>query len=154
MVILTTSVLPPLSLLSPSLSLSLSFPCQLYSPYISNFDKALKTLEEHSKRNPLFAQVVKEFEIEPKCNNLTVAAYLLETVQRIPRYKLLLSGMTSTGQYSIVVILLSLPPLPPSFPLSLPSLPSIHPSIIDYIKHLPQDSDDREDSESKLWVAQ
>ena len=35
---------------------------------------------------------MKEFEIEPKCNNLTVAAYLLETVQRIPRYKLLLAG--------------------------------------------------------------
>ena len=89
----TVLISPSLSLsLPPSLSLSLSLYIQLYSPYISNFDRALKTLEEQSKKNPVFAQMTKEFEMEPKCNNLTVAAYLLETVQRIPRYKLLLAG--------------------------------------------------------------
>lgn len=74
-----------------SLSLFL-FLLQMYSQYISNFDTALKTLEEQQKKNSLFSQVIKEFELEPKCANLTVAAYLLETVQRIPRYKLLLAG--------------------------------------------------------------
>ena len=64
----------------------------MYSQYISNFDTALKTLDEQQKKNSLFAHVVKEFEAETKCANLTVAAYLLETVQRIPRYKLLLAG--------------------------------------------------------------
>ena len=67
----------------------------MYSQYISNFDNALKTLEEQQKKNPLFSQVLKEFELEPKCSNLTVASYLLETVQRIPRYKLLLAGMVN-----------------------------------------------------------
>jgi FYVE/RhoGEF/PH domain-containing protein 5/6 len=86
---------------------------KLYSQYISNFDTALKTLEEQQKKNHLFAQVVKEFELEPKCANLTVAAYLLETVQRIPRYKMLLA---------------------------------------DYIKHLPEDSIDKEDSEKALSI--
>ena len=65
---------------------------QLYSEYISKFDKALKTLEEVTKRNPLFAEVLHEFEAQPKCANLPLAGYMLEIVQRIPRYKLLLSG--------------------------------------------------------------
>ncbi|XP_019855450.1 PREDICTED: nascent polypeptide-associated complex subunit alpha, muscle-specific form-like isoform X2 [Amphimedon queenslandica] len=86
---------------------------KMYSQYISNFDTALKTLEEQQKKNSLFSQVIKEFELEPMCSNLTVAAYLLETVQRIPRYKLLLA---------------------------------------DYIKHLEQDSADREDSEKALSI--
>ena len=98
---LPLSLSPPLSLplsLSPPLPLSpLSLPSlplsiQMYSQYISNFDTALKTLEEQQKKNSLFSQVIKEFELEPMCSNLTVAAYLLETVQRIPRYKLLLAG--------------------------------------------------------------
>lgn len=70
----------------------------MYSQYISNFDTALKTLEEQQKKNSLFSQVIKEFELEPKCANLTVAAYLLETVQRIPRYKLLLAGEKREGE--------------------------------------------------------
>ena len=80
-----------------SLSLFL-FLLQMYSQYISNFDTALKTLEEQQKKNSLFSQVIKEFELEPKCANLTVAAYLLETVQRIPRYKLLLAGEKREGE--------------------------------------------------------
>ena len=65
---------------------------QLYSEYISKFDKALKTLEEVTKKNPLFAEVLHEFEAQPKCANLPLAGYMLEIVQRIPRYKMLLSG--------------------------------------------------------------
>ena len=71
-----------------------SWPLQLYSEYIANFDHALKTLDELQKKSSLFAQVLREFESEPRCNNLPVAGYLLETVQRIPRYKLLMAGKT------------------------------------------------------------
>ena len=54
----------------------------------------MKTLEDQQKRSSLFSQVLREFEAEPKCAHLPVAGYLLETVQRIPRYKLLLTGTT------------------------------------------------------------
>ena len=65
---------------------------KLYTEYISRFDKALKTLEEFTKKNPVFAQVLKEFESQPKCANIPLAGYMLDIVQRITRYKLLLAG--------------------------------------------------------------
>ncbi|XP_065909891.1 FYVE, RhoGEF and PH domain-containing protein 6-like [Dysidea avara] len=63
---------------------------KMYSQYISNFDNALKVLEESCKKNVLFNDLVKEFERSPICANLPLSGYLLETIQRIPRYKLLL----------------------------------------------------------------
>ena len=36
---------------------------QLYTEYISNFDKALKLLEESCKKNRAFGELVKEFEV-------------------------------------------------------------------------------------------
>jgi hypothetical protein len=65
---------------------------KIYSEFISRFDKALKTLEETTRRNPQFARVLREFEAQPACGRLPLAGYMLETVQRIPRYKLLLTG--------------------------------------------------------------
>ena len=73
-------------------------PLQLYSEYISRFDKALKTLEECTKKNPQFAKVLREFEAQPMCAHLPLAGYMLETVQRIPRYKLLLAGQWVGGE--------------------------------------------------------
>lgn len=84
---------------------------RMYSEYISNFENGLKVLEETQKRYPGFAEAVKQFEAQPQCANLSVANYMLETVQRIPRYKLLLQ---------------------------------------DYIKHLPENSEDLEESQKAL----
>ena len=36
---------------------------QMYSEYISNFENGLKVLEETQKKNPAFAELVKEFEV-------------------------------------------------------------------------------------------
>eukprot|EP00731_Ephydatia_muelleri_P001722 Em0001g1722a len=64
---------------------------ELYTEYISKFDKALKALEEAKKKYSQFAELLRDFETEPKCANLPLASYMLEVVQRIPRYKLLLA---------------------------------------------------------------
>eukprot|EP00731_Ephydatia_muelleri_P001734 Em0001g1734a len=64
---------------------------KLYTEYISKFDKALKALEEAKKKYSQFAELLRDFETEPKCANLPLASYMLEVVQRIPRYKLLLA---------------------------------------------------------------
>jgi len=53
---------------------------------------------------------------------------LIETIQRIPRYKLLLQGQYKDELTCLLVILL----------------------VTDYLKHLPADSEDRFDSESKI----
>jgi len=66
---------------------------------------------------------------QPVCANLPLSGYLLETVQRIPRYKLLLQGEFLKEGHCC---------------LSL---------ITDYLKHLPEDSDDREQSESKSFIS-
>ena len=84
-----------------------------YTPFISNFDNALKLLDELTKKNNNFAQFLAAFHALPKCFSLPVSAHLLDVVQRIPRYKLLLEQ---------------------------------------YIKHLPEDSDDREGSEKALTL--
>lgn len=86
---------------------------KIYSEFISRFDKALKTLEEATKKNLQFARLLREFEAQPACAQLPLAGYMLETVQRIPRYKLLLT---------------------------------------DYVKHLPEDSPDRIQSERALEI--
>ena len=84
-----------------------------YSPFISNFDNALKLLDELSKKNSSFCSLLYSFQALPKCGSLPVSAHLLDIVQRIPRYKLLLEQ---------------------------------------YIKYLPEESGDREDSEKALTI--
>ena len=44
---------------------------QLYTEYISNFDKALKLLEDSCKKNRAFGELVKEFEVCVKVLNFS-----------------------------------------------------------------------------------
>ncbi|KAH9487650.1 FYVE, RhoGEF and PH domain-containing protein 6 [Bulinus truncatus] len=63
---------------------------KLYSTYISNFENATALLESATKRNPIFAEALREFELSPRCSNLALKHYMLKPIQRIPQYKLLL----------------------------------------------------------------
>uniref|UniRef100_A0A8C6X2Q2 FYVE, RhoGEF and PH domain containing 6 n=1 Tax=Naja naja TaxID=35670 RepID=A0A8C6X2Q2_NAJNA len=65
---------------------------KMYSTYIKEFDRNIALLDEHCKKNPGFAAVVREFEMSPRCANLALKHYLLKPVQRIPQYRLLLTG--------------------------------------------------------------
>ncbi|XP_039519160.1 FYVE, RhoGEF and PH domain-containing protein 6-like isoform X2 [Pimephales promelas] len=64
---------------------------KMYSNYICEFSKNVALLEEHCRKNPAFAKVVKEFESNPCCANLAVKHYMLKPIQRIPQYQLLLT---------------------------------------------------------------
>ncbi|XP_048466156.1 FYVE, RhoGEF and PH domain-containing protein 6 [Rhincodon typus] len=64
---------------------------KMYSTYIKEFDKNVCLLDEQCKKNPTFANVVREFEMSTRCANLALKHYLLKPVQRIPQYKLLLT---------------------------------------------------------------
>ncbi|XP_063164940.1 FYVE, RhoGEF and PH domain-containing protein 6 [Candoia aspera] len=64
---------------------------KMYSTYIKEFDRNVALLDEHCKKNPGFATVVREFEMSPRCANLALKHYLLKPVQRIPQYRLLLT---------------------------------------------------------------
>ncbi|PIO32747.1 hypothetical protein AB205_0007360 [Aquarana catesbeiana] len=65
---------------------------KMYSTYIREFDRNVALLDEQCKKNSAFAGVVKDFEISPRCANLALKHYLLKPVQRIPQYRLLLTG--------------------------------------------------------------
>ncbi|XP_029457455.1 FYVE, RhoGEF and PH domain-containing protein 6 isoform X2 [Rhinatrema bivittatum] len=64
---------------------------KMYSTYIREFDKCVALLDEHCRKNPGFAAVVREFEVSPRCASLALKHYLLKPVQRIPQYRLLLT---------------------------------------------------------------
>ncbi|XP_004700445.1 FYVE, RhoGEF and PH domain-containing protein 6 isoform X2 [Echinops telfairi] len=64
---------------------------KMYSTYIKEFDKNIALLDEQCKKNPAFAAVVRDFELNPRCASLALKHYLLKPVQRIPQYKLLLT---------------------------------------------------------------
>uniref|UniRef100_A0A671SQI2 FYVE, RhoGEF and PH domain-containing protein 6-like n=1 Tax=Sinocyclocheilus anshuiensis TaxID=1608454 RepID=A0A671SQI2_9TELE len=65
---------------------------KMYSTYIREFDRNVALLDEQCRKNPPFANVVRQFEMSPRCASLALKHYLLKPVQRIPQYQLLLTG--------------------------------------------------------------
>ncbi|XP_051977132.1 FYVE, RhoGEF and PH domain-containing protein 6 isoform X1 [Xyrauchen texanus] len=64
---------------------------KMYSTYIREFDHNVALLDEQFRKNPPFANVVRQFEMSPRCASLALKHYLLKPVQRIPQYQLLLT---------------------------------------------------------------
>ncbi|EDQ86383.1 uncharacterized protein MONBRDRAFT_28358 [Monosiga brevicollis MX1] len=63
----------------------------VYTHYSTNFDKASRLLDEWTKKSPLMASVLAECNALPESARLGLGAFLLEPIQRLPRFKLLLS---------------------------------------------------------------
>lgn len=64
---------------------------KIYKHYAANFDRAMSRVEELSKKNPAFISKLQKCHADSRVGfGLTLGAYLLEPIQRIPRYKLLL----------------------------------------------------------------
>ncbi|XP_019633770.1 PREDICTED: FYVE, RhoGEF and PH domain-containing protein 4-like isoform X3 [Branchiostoma belcheri] len=83
---------------------------KLYGEYIKNFDVSMNLVNSWMGK-PKFAAVVEDIQMTEECGNLTLQHHMLEPVQRVPRYELLLR---------------------------------------DYLKKLPEDSEDRPDTEKAL----
>lgn len=64
---------------------------KLYAEYSCNFDSAMKTIEMWKLRIPEFKKIIEEIQQKPICHSLSLEHHMLEPIQRIPRYKLLLS---------------------------------------------------------------
>uniref|UniRef100_A0A8C5TVH5 FYVE, RhoGEF and PH domain containing 6 n=1 Tax=Malurus cyaneus samueli TaxID=2593467 RepID=A0A8C5TVH5_9PASS len=77
---------------------------KMYSTYIKEFDKNIALLDEQCKKNAGFASVVKDFEMSPRCASLALKHYLLKPVQRIPQYRLLLTGTVKLF-YALAVVI-------------------------------------------------
>uniref|UniRef100_A0AAQ4QFC7 DH domain-containing protein n=1 Tax=Gasterosteus aculeatus aculeatus TaxID=481459 RepID=A0AAQ4QFC7_GASAC len=63
---------------------------KMYGEYVKNFDRSMELLNIWTERSTQFKTIVQETQREERCRNLTLQHHMLEPVQRIPRYELLL----------------------------------------------------------------
>ncbi|XP_039626909.1 faciogenital dysplasia isoform X1 [Polypterus senegalus] len=63
---------------------------KMYGEYVKNFDRAMDLVNTHTQRSSQFKSVVHSIQKQDVCGNLTLQHHMLEPVQRIPRYELLL----------------------------------------------------------------
>uniref|UniRef100_A0A8C2WHA2 FYVE, RhoGEF and PH domain containing 1 n=1 Tax=Cyclopterus lumpus TaxID=8103 RepID=A0A8C2WHA2_CYCLU len=63
---------------------------KMYGEYVKNFEGAMELLNIWTERSSPFQSIVQEIQREERCRNLTLQHHMLEPVQRIPRYELLL----------------------------------------------------------------
>ncbi|XP_028923722.1 FYVE, RhoGEF and PH domain-containing protein 1 isoform X2 [Ornithorhynchus anatinus] len=63
---------------------------KMYGEYVKNFDRAMELVNTWMERSAQFKVIVHDVQKEEVCGNLTLQHHMLEPVQRIPRYELLL----------------------------------------------------------------
>ncbi|KAM3618280.1 uncharacterized protein V6R79_018530 [Siganus canaliculatus] len=63
---------------------------KMYGEYVKNFDRAMDLVNTWNQRSSQFKSVVQNIQKQDVCGNLTLQHHMLEPVQRIPRYELLL----------------------------------------------------------------
>ncbi|KAM6237299.1 FYVE, RhoGEF and PH domain-containing protein 2 isoform 2-T2 [Porphyrio hochstetteri] len=63
---------------------------KMYGEYVKNFDKAVELITLWSEKSPPFQDLIADIQKRKVCANLTLQHHMLEPVQRIPRYELLL----------------------------------------------------------------
>ncbi|KAF6118649.1 FYVE, RhoGEF and PH domain containing 4 [Phyllostomus discolor] len=63
---------------------------KMYGEYVKGFDNAMELVKHMTERIPQFKLVVEEIQKQKICGNLTLQHHMLEPVQRIPRYEMLL----------------------------------------------------------------
>ncbi|XP_062584774.1 FYVE, RhoGEF and PH domain-containing protein 4-like isoform X2 [Saccostrea cucullata] len=63
---------------------------KLYTEYVRNFDHAMNLINTWTEKSPKFLTLLKEIQSYPECGKLTLQHHMLEPIQRIPRYQLLL----------------------------------------------------------------
>ncbi|XP_036004989.1 FYVE, RhoGEF and PH domain-containing protein 4 isoform X2 [Fundulus heteroclitus] len=63
---------------------------RMYADYIRNFDRAIELVRTWTERSSAFRNVIHDIQSQEMCGNLTLQHHMLEPVQRVPRYELLL----------------------------------------------------------------
>jgi hypothetical protein len=64
-----------------------------YPTYFVNFDASNDLLNRRLRSNDKFRQLCDEIKRESECNNLDVISFLIQPIQRLPRYALLLDEL-------------------------------------------------------------
>ncbi|XP_035298857.1 FYVE, RhoGEF and PH domain-containing protein 3 isoform X4 [Cricetulus griseus] len=63
---------------------------KMYGEYVKNFDRAMGLVSTWTQRSQQFKDVIHSVQKQEVCGNLTLQHHMLEPVQRVPRYELLL----------------------------------------------------------------
>nr|XP_042093057.1 FYVE, RhoGEF and PH domain-containing protein 2 isoform X3 [Ovis aries] len=63
---------------------------KMYSEYVKNFERAIELLATWTDKSPPFQEVITRIQSSEASASLTLQHHMLEPVQRIPRYELLL----------------------------------------------------------------
>nr|XP_040030159.1 FYVE, RhoGEF and PH domain-containing protein 4-like isoform X2 [Gasterosteus aculeatus aculeatus] len=63
---------------------------RMYAYYILNFDQAMELLRTWSERSSVFRDIIQDIQSQEVCGSLTLQHHMLEPVQRVPRYEMLL----------------------------------------------------------------
>ncbi|CDQ61659.1 unnamed protein product [Oncorhynchus mykiss] len=63
---------------------------KMYAEYVKNFDNAMELLKQWTDRSPQFKAIIQDIQSQEACGSLTLQHHMLEPVQRVPRYEMLL----------------------------------------------------------------
>nr|XP_055029778.1 FYVE, RhoGEF and PH domain-containing protein 4a isoform X2 [Misgurnus anguillicaudatus] len=63
---------------------------KMYAEYVRNFDHAMELLKHWIDRSPQFKSIILEIQSQEACGSLSLQHHMLEPVQRVPRYEMLL----------------------------------------------------------------
>ncbi|GFS07238.1 FYVE, RhoGEF and PH domain containing 1 [Elysia marginata] len=69
---------------------------KMYSQYIAGFDNAMKLIDQWTKKSSKFSNIIKTVQELPECGNLSLQHHMLEPIQRVPRYELLIKDYMKT----------------------------------------------------------
>ncbi|CAL1568685.1 unnamed protein product [Knipowitschia caucasica] len=64
---------------------------RMYADYVRNFGQSLELVRTWTERSAAFRSVIQELQSLQECGSLTLQHHMLEPVQRLPRYELLLT---------------------------------------------------------------
>ncbi|XP_028307570.1 FYVE, RhoGEF and PH domain-containing protein 4-like isoform X2 [Gouania willdenowi] len=63
---------------------------RMYADYVKNFDQAMDLVRMWTERSSVFRNIIQEIQSQEMCGNLALEHHMLEPVQRVPRYEMLL----------------------------------------------------------------
>ncbi|KAM9772371.1 FYVE, RhoGEF and PH domain-containing protein 4-like isoform 2-T2 [Syngnathus typhle] len=63
---------------------------RMYADYVRNFDQAMELVRIWTERSSAFRNIIQDIQSQEVCGNLTLEHHMLEPVQRIPRYEMML----------------------------------------------------------------
>ncbi|TKS91006.1 FYVE, RhoGEF and PH domain-containing protein 4 [Collichthys lucidus] len=63
---------------------------RMYADYVRNFDQSMELVRTWTERSSAFRNIIQDIQSQEVCGSLSLQHHMLEPVQRVPRYEMLL----------------------------------------------------------------